>query len=127
MEWYWLLLMMYVAHTIADFHLQGNLANLKQKSWWENHPDYKPEYCKDYQTALVIHGVEWSFITHIPMIWVYGFNPTVCLLIIINAGLHAVIDDAKCNKKAINLKLDQEFHFIQIVYSVIVMVTIYGA
>ena len=55
-----LFILMFLAHCIDDFFLQGGcLVNLKQKSWWEKQaPDAK--YSKDYLMGLFIHAFEWS-------------------------------------------------------------------
>ena len=121
MEWLylWFLAMMVFCHVIEDFHIQGILADLKQRMWWRDNVTQKGfghRYDRDYLMALLAHGFEWSFITHIPLIW-YVHEPVVLISICINAVLHAVIDDLKCNRLKINLWEDQMLHLTQICVS----------
>lgn len=47
MKYITLFFIMFWLHLIDDFHLQGLLGNLKQKSWWEkNYPNklYKDDW-----------------------------------------------------------------------------------
>lgn len=102
-------------HVVADYNLQGWLASAKQKSYWEaNAPDELYKY--DYVCALIMHSISWTFMIMLPIAYVQGFaiNPTFVILFIFNTGLHAVIDDLKANRKAINLWSDQMFHMVQI-------------
>ena len=113
--------LMMFCHTIEDFHVQGILANLKQASWWrENVDDFDP-YHRDYIVALLIHGFEWSFVVHIPLMCFIGFTPAVCISLLVNALLHSCIDDLKCNKELINLGQDQLLHIIQIALTLAVI------
>lgn len=107
-------------HLVADYNMQGILANFKQKSWWEkNYPDEL--YKNDWVVALLEHGFMWSFMTHLPLIWYFWGNQdaffAIEALILIQAGMHAFIDHGKANAKAINLIDDQLFHLLQIVGS----------
>lgn len=48
-------------HVVEDFHLQGLLADMKQKSWWLNNvfsKGFDHKYDKDYLAALALHGFE---------------------------------------------------------------------
>ena len=110
-------------HIFADFHLQGILADLKQKRWWlENVFDkgFNHRYDKDYLAALAIHGLEWSILVHVPFLIMmcylyYPENPIILFgSVLIQAVLHAVIDDLKCNRFKLNLIQDQALHFVQI-------------
>jgi len=47
---------MILAHIADDFYLQGNLAKMKQKVWWEKLFEYKSLYKHDYKMALLIHS-----------------------------------------------------------------------
>lgn len=126
-EEYWLLVMMIVLHIFADFHLQGILADMKQKSWWEEQEykiikkkkDYGDGiewiYYMDYIPALWLHAFEWSFIICIPLLWFIGFDWSIFVALIINTMLHAYIDHLKCNTLQINLIQDQLLHFAQII------------
>ena len=117
-DWYWMFALMLFCHVIEDFHIQGILANLKQANWWkESVEDFEP-YCRDYIVALLIHGFEWSFFVHIPLMWFIGFTPAVCISLFINTLLHSFIDDLKCNKELTNLKQDQLLHIIQIALTI---------
>jgi hypothetical protein len=56
----YLLLIMIFLHIVDDYYLQGFLASLKQKRWWEkNAPDKL--YRKDYIMALLEHAFSWTF------------------------------------------------------------------
>lgn len=111
-----ILLMMILAHVIDDFVLQPIcLSKLKQKEWWEkNAPDKM--YAEDYIAALTVHGVSWSIMTLLPIIFfTQAPDGFIMTMFIFNAVAHAVIDDAKANRKEINLGKDQLAHLIQIV------------
>ena len=105
-----------LCHIIADFNLQGILAMMKQKEWWEeNSPE--PQYKKDYLVALFAHSFMWACIIMIPSLVICWNHITwfyVLWFVILNTIWHATIDDWKANKKCINLVEDQKFHMIQI-------------
>lgn len=108
-------LAMLFCHVLDDYVLQGILKDLKQRSWWEsNAPD--PKYANDYLMALACHAMSWSFMTLLPMAWHYGFQvpPAFCAMFLVNALVHAIVDDQKANKRSINLVQDQCLHFAQI-------------
>lgn len=104
---------MLLMHTVADFHLQGSMAELKQQKEWA---EYSPKYCHDYLAALALHGLEWSLCLMLPVVAFNGWQVTPLIggLILLNAGVHAVIDDLKCNRLRINLVQDQMLHLVQI-------------
>ena len=107
---------MILAHVIDDFVLQPIcLSKLKQKEWWEkNAPDKM--YAEDYIAALIIHGVSWSIMTLLPIIFfTQAPDGFIMTMFIFNTVIHTVIDDAKANRKEINLFKDQLIHLIQIV------------
>ena len=111
------LLSMFFLHIVDDYYLQGILASLKQKSWWEkNAPDKLYKY--DYLIALLEHAFSWSFMVHVPiMIYLTYFGKPLYELpftILANMIIHAFIDDKKANRHSINLITDQLLHFIQI-------------
>ena len=113
-------LAMVFCHLVADYNMQGILAQFKQKAWWErNYPDEL--YKNDWLISLLEHSFMWSFMTHLPLIWYFWGNQDAFyaleVTIIIQAGMHAFIDHAKANAKAINLCDDQLFHLLQIVCS----------
>ena len=133
MDWYWIFGMMLFCHVIEDFHLQGILADMKQKCWWCNQfteygkglkPNTMKKYDKDYIVALLMHGFEWSVFVHIPMMWFYGFEPIIFASIIINALVHSFVDDLKCNKMMTNLIQDQILHIIQIAVTVAIVTVV---
>lgn len=111
---------MLFCHVFDDYFLQGCLANLKQRVWWEKNV---PEdmYKKDYIMGLICHSMSWSFMILLPLaitIFVTNANPLLWIFygcaFAINAVIHVVVDDAKANKHKINLIQDQICHFIQI-------------
>lgn len=139
MEWYWLLTMMVFCHIIDDFHIQGILADLKQKSWWceqiakisEERPDAEvpklmQRYGKDYIAALLAHAFEWSFFVHIPLMIFVGFEPVVLASLFANIVIHALVDDLKCNVQEINLVQDQIYHLGQICISFAIIYGVLG-
>ena len=107
-------LLMILLHVIDDFHLQGILANMKQKEWWRKQEGYNDLYKNDYKTALFIHSLSWAIIISLPFWWIQIPFGWVSLFIAINTGIHYYDDDLKCNKYKINLYTDQAIHFIQI-------------
>lgn len=122
-------------HIIVDFHLQGCLADLKQKKWWLDNvfaKGFDHKYEKDYLAALIIHSLEWSIFVHIPVLFMtYHFTGSGSIIslilffsILLHAGIHAFIDDLKCNKLKINLVQDQILHLGQLV---LIIATYMGA
>ena len=116
-------------HILADFNLQGYLATLKQKSYWEeNAPDKM--YKEDYMVALFLHSFSWSFmIMLVPVIYILNFTVSIntefsviIAFFFINIVVHAVTDDLKANEKILNLKQDQFIHLIQIVSTFLVLI-----
>ena len=110
-----IVLCMIFCHVIADYNLQGWLASAKQKSYWEkNAPDEMYEH--DYICVLVMHSFSWTFMIMLPLIYAVGFkvNSFLLLLFVSNVLIHAIIDDLKANKQAINLWYDQLIHICQI-------------
>ena len=114
--WFVLLLMIFL-HIVDDYKLQaGVLNNLKQKKFWkENAPDELYKY--DYIWALIMHSFSWSFMIMLPFTYILNFNLNIPFIIIfvLNLITHAIIDDLKANRHAINLIQDQIFHIIQII------------
>lgn len=122
------LFIMLFCHCIADYTLQGWLAQAKCKKYWEeNAPEKK--YKNDYKMALVVHSFMWAFLVVLPLLiviiykncepWVYYFWMS---LVGINTIVHYQVDDLKANDKTINLCQDQILHVIQIVLSWLVIV-----
>ena len=110
-----ILLWMLFNHVLDDYFLQGCLANLKQKDWWQEH--YPSDlYKNDYIMALFMHSLSWSFMIMLPIAAMQSFNigiPFIALFIS-NIGIHMVVDNLKANVKAINLISDQIAHICQI-------------
>lgn len=125
-----ILFLMLLMHYIEDFHLQGCLANLKQKKWWEkqmSNNDMRSHYVlehsiykNDYKMSLFAHSIENSLFVMLPMIidtliseythhiqnaWLL-FVPSAILICV----SHYLIDDLKANKMKINLIQDQLYH-----------------
>lgn len=110
-----LLLLMVFLHIIEDFHLQGILAKMKQLDWWLEQPEYTDKYLLDFIAALFAHSFEWTFMMMLPIFFFAKFTPTVAWIFIYNMLCHAIVDNAKCNAKKINLIVDQTIHIVQIV------------
>lgn len=109
-------------HIIDDFVLQTQSLNLlKQKSWWEKechlHNISFDKYKFDYIMALILHGLSWSIMVHLPIIFFYNIKYEFLLIlsIILMGALHSIIDNLKANKQTINLCTDQLLHLLQII------------
>lgn len=98
---------------VDDYYLQGVLAKMKQRSWWEENAPQK-EYKNDYKVALIMHSFSWSFMIMLPYIFLEANQAAIVIAIGINTVIHAIVDDLKANKKKINLVEDQKIHLIQI-------------
>ena len=110
------LLAMIFLHIIDDYRLQGILASMKQKKWWEEQKEYKNLYKYDYIPALIEHSFSWTFMIMLPIAAMLRFNIGWWVIAyIMNMIIHAFIDDLKANKFKINLVVDQTIHIIQIV------------
>lgn len=118
-----ILLLMIFLHVIDDFKLQaGVLNNLKQKDFWkENAPDKLYRY--DYIWALLMHSFSWSFMIMLPLAYVHDFKVNILFILVFlfNIIVHAIVDDAKANKKLINLWVDQLVHLVQIGTTLIIL------
>ena len=122
-----ILLIMIFVHILDDFHFQGILANLKQKSYWkkqiqelsniENSCHLTELYKKDWLISLIIHAFQWTFIVMLVLV-VYNNSlittPVFYTFFILNVIIHAITDHLKCNKFYINLVTDQLIHLNQI-------------
>ena len=128
-----ILVMMVALHILEDFHLQGILASMKQKSWWKKECEKlgidldSSKYRNDYIVALVVHSLENSIFIMLPVIidnlvttiTVNPYNSFYILwaiTIILNTVAHVVIDNQKCNKNSINLVSDQIKHLLLILF-----------
>lgn len=112
-----ILLSMLFCHIVDDYYLQGWLASAKQKKYWRELPNYTDMYKHDYIIALIMHSMSWAFMIMLPIAIVNRFDVgfDFFVLYIINAFLHALIDDAKANRFVFNLVQDQLFHIAQII------------
>lgn len=120
----YIFLMMLFMHILDDFHFQGCLANLKQKSWWAaNAPD--PKYKHDWVPALLAHVITWSMLIMLPCVYFLDVPVWLVLpLFLFNCGVHFFIDNLKCNRLVINLIEDQLFHLSQIILTFLVCLKI---
>ena len=111
-----ILLSMIFLHIIDDYKLQGILASMKQKKWWEGQSGYKPLYEYDYIPALIEHSFSWTFMIMLPIAISLKFNiGWWAIAYIVNMAIHAFVDNLKANKFKINLVIDQSIHIVQIV------------
>ena len=149
-----ILFLMLLMHYIEDFHLQGCLANLKQKKWWIDElckkfdcDDKREEvrepyltttiYKNDYKMSLFAHSIENALFVMLPLIidlliteFVKGMSNTWIFFIpaiVLICMTHYVIDDEKANKMKINLVQDQLLHLGFIVFIFICYFPIIGA
>ena len=118
-------LLMIFCHIVDDYYLQGWLASAKQKKYWEeNVPDKM--YRHDYIWALIMHGFSWAFMIMLPVALFMNFNVTFDFVTVFiwNVIIHGVIDNAKANKKTLNLIQDQIIHLTQIVLTFLYFVAL---
>ena len=104
------LFLMFWCHFVDDYVLQGVMAKMKQKQWWEENAP-QPLYKYDYLMALACHAAMWSISIMIPTMFTGHFRWGIVL---INFVIHFWVDDLKANEHKINLIIDQLIHFIQI-------------
>lgn len=120
MTWQVILVLMLLGHLVADYTLQGWLADGKQESWWKKVcggviPD---KYKNDYIVALCCHALYWSIFICAPFYTSSNFLPAI----ILNTMVHAIVDDLKANQKVINLVQDQLIHLAQILLTFAVLI-----
>ena len=114
--------LMIFCHIVDDYYLQGILASMKQRSWWEeNYP--QKSYSYDYIMALAMHAMSWAFMIMLPIAAYMGFRPTniFFVMLAVNSVMHALVDNLKANKHKINLIADQSIHLMQIIITAIVL------
>lgn len=114
--------LMVFCHIIDDYYLQGILASMKQRSWWEeNYPQNLYKY--DYIMALAMHAISWAFMIMLPVAAYMSFRPTNFFFVMLvgNSVIHAIVDDLKANKHKINLITDQLIHLAQIVVTAVAL------
>lgn len=120
------LVLMIFLHIVDDYYLQGILASMKQKKWWEqNAPNLL--YKNDYKIALAMHSLSWAFMIMLPIALYAGFNIGTGFtnLLFANALIHGIVDDLKANKYKINLIKDQLVHIIQIWITFIICILVH--
>ena len=114
-----LLLLIIFLHVVADFNMQGVMADLKQKDFWKK---YDKKYQFDYVMPLIGHAFQWSFTIHLPMTIVAVVTQKnclelyVCMSIVFHTILHAWIDTLKANDHKTTLIQDQFYHMLQIIF-----------
>ena len=110
-----IILAMIFCHIVDDYYLQGWLASAKQKKWWEENAPQKL-YNHDYIMALIMHSMSWSFMIMLPIAISMSYNVSMLFVIvfILNAVIHALVDNLKANKLQISLITDQLIHLSQI-------------
>ena len=107
------LVLMILAHFIADYTLQGWLAQAKQKKYWET---YDKKYKYDYIAALICHSAYWAIIVFTPIMYFsYAELNWLWISLPANIVIHYFVDDLKANKLKINLIVDQLIHLAQII------------
>lgn len=111
-----ILLLMFFMHIVDDYYLQGILASMKQKSWWEKQDNYSDKYKNDYKVALIMHAFSWAFCIMLPIAIQLRFQIDMLFISVFvsNFICHAIVDNMKANQKCINLVMDQSLHIIQI-------------
>lgn len=117
------LLAMLFLHIVDDYYLQGVLASMKQKSWWEkNSPEEKFKH--DYFMALFMHASSWTFMVMLPVAIYLKANLTIMYFVwwVVSCATHFFVDNLKANLKKINLIQDQLIHMCQLVLAWIVFV-----
>ena len=118
-----ILLLMIFLHIVDDFYLQGVLARMKQKSWWE-HTVSDPLYRHDYIVALIEHAFSWTFMVMLPVTFPLdsyrGKAYFICF--VANMIIHALVDHLKANAKKISLITDQCLHLCQIMVTWIILI-----
>ena len=118
-----ILLAMIFLHIIDDYKLQGILASMKQKKWWEEQKEYKSLYKYDYIPALIEHSFSWTFMIMLPIAVVLHFNIGWWVIAyIVNMVIHAFVDNLKANRLKINLVIDQTIHIVQIVVTWLIFI-----
>lgn len=113
-------LTMIFLHIVDDYILQGILAQMKQKKFWEeNAPEEMYEY--DYIWALIMHSFSWTFMIMLPLMTSGEITPLFCVCFVANILIHGYVDDLKANRHKINLWQDQLIHIVQIIVTLIAL------
>ena len=109
------LVLMILGHLIADYPLQGWLAQAKQKVYWQR-PEIDRMYWHDWIPALICHATMWGIIIFAPTMFFSLESLNIFWVALpLNIAVHFIIDDLKANRFVINLQQDQLAHLVQIV------------
>ena len=119
MTWQVILVLMLLGHLVADYTLQGWLADGKQESWWKKvcGGEIPDKYKNDYIAALYCHALYWSIF----VCSVFYDSRLFLAAIAVNTLVHAVVDDLKANMMKINPISDQLLHLLQILVTFAVL------
>ena len=110
-----LILFSLLLHCVDDFVLQAAfLGKGKQRQWWREQTKGNNFYKNDYIVCLIIHGLEWSLFTFLPILILEESSWFLWGMIAANTVIHAYVDNLKANKEKINLVTDQIIHISQI-------------
>lgn len=113
-----LLILIIFLHVLADFNMQGIMAQMKSKDYWKK---YDKKYQFDYVMPLIGHSFQWSFIVNLPITITAIYTGAdclemfVCMSIIFHTILHAYIDTLKANDNKTTLIQDQFYHMLQLI------------
>ncbi len=118
-----MILLTVLLHLIADYTLQGCLANLKQRKWWietgkANGMSMQEitKYKHDYKCGLLCHSLYWTLVTFFPIIFLSDLSwAVISFIALINTAIHYEVDDMKANQGRLTLWQDQGLHLLQIV------------
>ena len=109
------LVLMILCHLIADYPLQGWLAQAKQRGYWQRQ-EIDMMYWNDWIPALICHATMWGIIVFAPIMYFSWQSLNLFWIALpINIAIHFIVDDLKANRFIINLQQDQLAHLIQIV------------
>lgn len=105
-------------HIVDDYYLQGILAQMKQRSWWEKNAS-DPLYKNDYKVALIEHAFSWTFMVMLPITVAMIINNNILIIpwtvaFVVNWIIHGYTDHLKANVQNISLVTDQVIHICQI-------------
>ena len=119
------LLFMIFFHIVDDYYLQGILAKMKQKSFWNEIPK-NGFYKNDWVIALLMHAFSWTFMVMLPIAYNLSFilTPMFAICFGCNLFIHAITDHLKANKQVINLIYDQTIHITQIIVTFLIFLLV---
>lgn len=121
------IIVMIMLHIIADYNIQGWLAQSKQRKYWTDlfpninkidDPTHK--YINDYKMCLAMHSFSWAFCIMLPIL-IHKVNFLTIIIFALNVVVHYYVDDLKANKLKINLVEDQLFHIAQIIITALLI------